>query len=55
MILIDPKRIELNHYECIPHLLRPWCRARRRRVPFCRLPAEMERRYERLASVRRGT
>ena len=35
LILIDPKRIELNHYEAIPHCSPPWCRARRRRPPSC--------------------
>ena len=52
LILIDPKRIELSHYESIPHLLTRSSRARRRRAPSSQRLAEMERRYERLSSVR---
>ena len=53
MILIDPKRIELNHYESIPHLLTPVVSsAEGGRAVLANVVAEMERRYERLESVR---
>jgi S-DNA-T family DNA segregation ATPase FtsK/SpoIIIE len=53
MILIDPKRIELNHYECIPHLLTPVVSSpKEASAVLANCVAEMERRYERLASVR---
>jgi S-DNA-T family DNA segregation ATPase FtsK/SpoIIIE len=53
MILIDPKRIELNHYECIPHLLTPVVSSpKEASAVLANCTAEMERRYERLASVR---
>jgi len=53
MILIDPKRIELNHYECIPHLLTPVVSSpKEASAVLANCVAEMERRYERLSSVR---
>ncbi len=53
MILIDPKRIELNHYEAIPHLLTPVVSSpKEASAVLANCVAEMERRYERLASVR---
>ena len=53
MILIDPKRIELNHYEAIPHLLTPVVSSpKEASAVLANCTAEMERRYERLASVR---
>jgi S-DNA-T family DNA segregation ATPase FtsK/SpoIIIE len=53
MILIDPKRIELNHYEAIPHLLTPVVSSpKEASAVLANCCAEMERRYERLASVR---
>ena len=53
MILIDPKRIELNYYESIPHLLTPVVSSpRKRRRSLRNVVAEMERRYERLSAVR---
>ncbi|MHB8469365.1 MAG: FtsK/SpoIIIE family DNA translocase [Gaiellaceae bacterium] len=53
MILIDPKRIELNHYESIPHLLTPVVSSpKEASAALANCVAEMERRYERLASVR---
>jgi len=53
MILIDPKRIELNHYESIPHLLTPVVSSpKEASAVLANCTAEMERRYERLASVR---
>ncbi len=53
MILIDPKRIELNHYESIPHLLTPVVSSpKEASAVLANCVAEMERRYERLASVR---
>src|SRR5579872_1554052 len=53
MILIDPKRIELNHYECIPHLLTPVVSSpKEASAVLANCTAEMERRYERLAQVR---
>jgi DNA segregation ATPase FtsK/SpoIIIE, S-DNA-T family len=52
MILIDPKRIELNHYEAIPHLLTPVVSSPKEAAAvLANCTAEMERRYERLAGV----
>jgi S-DNA-T family DNA segregation ATPase FtsK/SpoIIIE len=53
MILIDPKKIELNHYESIPHLLTPVVSSpKEASAVLANCLTEMERRYERLASVR---
>jgi S-DNA-T family DNA segregation ATPase FtsK/SpoIIIE len=53
LILIDPKRIELNHYESIPHLLTPVVSSPKEAAAVLRnVVAEMDRRYERLSSVR---
>ena len=53
MILIDPKRIELNHYESVPHLLTPVVSSpKEASAVLANCVAEMERRYERLSSVR---
>ena len=53
MILIDPKRIELNHYESIPHLLTPVVSSPKEASAVLQnVVAEMERRYERLSLVR---
>jgi S-DNA-T family DNA segregation ATPase FtsK/SpoIIIE len=53
MILIDPKRIELNHYESIPHLLTPVVSSpKEASAVLANCLAEMERRYERLSHVR---
>ncbi len=53
MILIDPKRIELGYYESIPHLLTPVVSSPKEAAAVLRnVVAEMERRYERLSSVR---
>ncbi len=53
LILIDPKRIELNHYESIPHLLTPVVSSpKEASAVLTNVVAEMERRYVRLATVR---
>ena len=53
MILIDPKRIELNFYESIPHLLTPVVSSpKEASAVLHNVTAEMERRYERLSLVR---
>ena len=53
MILIDPKRIELNFYESIPHLLTPVVSSPKEAAAvLANVVAEMERRYERLSQVR---
>ena len=53
MILIDPKRIELNYYESIPHLMTPVVSSpKEASAVLANVVAEMERRYERLSIVR---
>jgi S-DNA-T family DNA segregation ATPase FtsK/SpoIIIE len=53
LILIDPKRIELAYYESIPHLLTPVVSSpKEASAVLTNVVAEMERRYERLATVR---
>jgi DNA segregation ATPase FtsK/SpoIIIE, S-DNA-T family len=53
MILIDPKRIELNYYESIPHLLTPVVsNPKQASAALQNCVAEMERRYERMAQLR---
>ena len=53
MILVDPKRIELNYYESIPHLLTPVVSSPKEASAVLQnVVAEMERRYERLSLVR---
>jgi DNA segregation ATPase FtsK/SpoIIIE, S-DNA-T family len=53
MILIDPKRIELNYYEQIPHLLTPVVSSpKEASAVLLNVVTEMERRYERLSQVR---
>jgi DNA segregation ATPase FtsK/SpoIIIE, S-DNA-T family len=53
LILIDPKRIELNYYERIPHLLTPVVSSpKEASAVLTNVVAEMERRYERLSQVR---
>jgi DNA segregation ATPase FtsK/SpoIIIE, S-DNA-T family len=46
-IMIDPKRIELSHYEGIPHLLHPVVTDSREALPILKwLITEMEMRYQ---------
>jgi S-DNA-T family DNA segregation ATPase FtsK/SpoIIIE len=53
LILIDPKRIELNYYESIPHLLTPVVSSpKEASAVLLNVVTEMERRYERLSQVR---
>ena len=53
MILVDPKRIELNFYESIPHLLTPVVSSpKQASAVLANVVEEMERRYERLSIVR---
>jgi DNA segregation ATPase FtsK/SpoIIIE, S-DNA-T family len=53
MILVDPKRIELNYYESIPHLLTPVVSSpKEASAVLLNVVAEMERRYERLSIIR---
>ena len=53
LILIDPKRIELNYYESIPHLLTPVVSSpKEASAVLANVVAEMERRYERLSVVK---
>jgi S-DNA-T family DNA segregation ATPase FtsK/SpoIIIE len=53
MVLVDPKRVELNHYEEIPHLLTPVVTAPRMAANvLANLIREMESRYEVMQGVR---
>ena len=53
LILIDPKKIELNYYEAIPHLLTPVVSSpKEASIVLANVVNEMERRYERLSEVR---
>jgi S-DNA-T family DNA segregation ATPase FtsK/SpoIIIE len=53
LILIDPKRIELAYYESIPHLLTPVVSSPKEASSvLTNVVSEMDRRYERLSSVR---
>jgi DNA segregation ATPase FtsK/SpoIIIE, S-DNA-T family len=53
MILVDPKRIELNYYESIPHLLTPVVSSpKEASAVLANVLTEMDRRYERLSGVR---
>src|SRR5215470_16044567 len=53
LILIDPKRIELSHFEAVPHLLTPVVSSpKEASAVLANCLTEMERRYERLSSVR---
>ena len=52
MVLVDPKQVELNHYEAIPHLLTPVITSPRQAAnALSNLVREMELRYEVLATV----
>jgi len=47
LILIDPKRVELSHYNGIPHLLTPVITDNKKALPALRWAiTEMERRYD---------
>ena len=47
MILVDPKRVELNHYESIPHLLTPVVtNMKNAALVLQNIVREMESRYE---------
>ncbi len=53
MILIDPKKVELNHYEAIPHLLTPVVtNVKQAAAALLNIVTEMERRYEMLGAAR---
>src|SRR5919199_4081855 len=53
LILIDPKRIELSHFESVPHLLTPVVSSPKEAAAvLANVVTEMERRYEKLSIVR---
>ena len=53
LVLVDPKRVELNHYEQVPHLLTPVVtNARLAANVLQNLIVEMESRYEVMGDVR---
>ena len=53
MVLVDPKRVELNHYEQIPHLLTPVVTSPRLAANVLgNLIKEMEERYEVMSAVK---
>jgi S-DNA-T family DNA segregation ATPase FtsK/SpoIIIE len=53
MVLVDPKRVELNHYEDVPHLLTPVVTVPRMAANvLANLIREMESRYEVMGQAR---
>jgi S-DNA-T family DNA segregation ATPase FtsK/SpoIIIE len=53
MILVDPKRVELNHYESIPHLLTPVVtNMKNAALVLQNIVREMESRYELMGAAR---
>ena len=53
MILIDPKKVELNHYETIPHLLTPVVtNVKQAAAALLNIVGEMESRYEIIGTAR---
>ena len=53
MILVDPKRVELNHYESIPHLLTPVVtNMKNAALVLQNIVREMDSRYELMSSVK---
>jgi S-DNA-T family DNA segregation ATPase FtsK/SpoIIIE len=53
MILVDPKRVELNHYESIPHLLTPVVtNMKNASLVLQNVVREMESRYELMGAVK---
>jgi S-DNA-T family DNA segregation ATPase FtsK/SpoIIIE len=53
LILVDPKKIELNYYESIPHLLTPVVSSpKEASAVLLNVVGEMERRYEQLNRLR---
>ena len=52
LILVDPKKVELSHFEGVPHLLTPVVTdMRRASYALANLVHEMERRYELMAAT----
>jgi S-DNA-T family DNA segregation ATPase FtsK/SpoIIIE len=53
MILVDPKRVELNHYEAIPHLLTPVVtNMKNASLVLQNIVREMESRYELMGAAK---